>query len=601
MNTFAADELSAEVLLRCWVREARIPVPTGGPMRLTFPATGVTVEVDVDAWSAVGWHRFGPAYPLSLPHANRKSAAPKNKAFGRPAGEEIEPDSAWTAESWLPPAAPPPLDAATLAALIAREAGGGVPAVAELVGRVVDSSRRIAAHLSHGTAQGETRFLWAEKALVAGHPFHPAPKAREGWSEEEAARYSPELDGSFQLHWWSVDPALAGHDSAEAEAAPILIHKLLGGDLPRGATPNSILIPAHPWQSDDLRQRPEIRALTDQGLLADLGPHGRPWHATSSIRTVYRADAPYMLKLPLALRITNSKRENLRKELLRGVEVRRMLDAGLAKAIAAAHPGFGIVADPAWITAETGGLGLDVLLRENPFGPMDRVYCVAAFADLGYGPSRNGHLRENLLADIVVGSAERTGVRPAEAVLDWFTRYLETVVVPILWLDSAHGITLEAHQQNTLVVLDPHGLPEGGRYRDNQGYYFRESAVPHLADFVPRPGEDSESVVRDGVVDERLTYYVGVNNLIGMIGALGATALIDERRLLRRAREVLGRFAASRQAQGRAHRVTEALLESSTLPCKANLLTRVAGLDELVGPLETQSVYVQIPNPLAVP
>src|SRR6185312_7953489 len=175
MNTFAADELSAEVLLRCWVREARIPVPTGGPMRLTFPATGVTVEVDVDAWSAVGWHRFGPAYPLALPHANRKSAAPKNKAFGRPAGAEIEPDSAWTAESWLPPAAPPPLDAATLAALIAREAGGGVPAVAELVGRVVDSSRRIAAHLSHGTAQGETRFLWAEKALVAGHPFHPAP------------------------------------------------------------------------------------------------------------------------------------------------------------------------------------------------------------------------------------------------------------------------------------------------------------------------------------------------------------------------------------------------------------------------------------------
>ena len=140
--------------------------------------------------------------------------------------------------------------------------------------------------------------------------------------------------------------------------------------------------------------------------------------------------------------------------------------------------------DPAWVAAETGAPGLDVLLRENPFGPMDRVYCVAAFTDLGYGPSRNGHLRENLLADIVVGSAERTGARPAVAVLDWFTRYLEAVVVPLLWLDAAHGITLEAHQQNTLVVLDPHGLPEGGRYRDNQGYYFRESAVPHLADFV---------------------------------------------------------------------------------------------------------------------
>ncbi|NUR24647.1 MAG: hypothetical protein HOV83_02135, partial [Catenulispora sp.] len=477
----------------------------------------------------------------------------------------------------------------------------GVPAVAELVARVVDSSRRIAMHLSHGTSQGTTRFLWAEKALVAGHPFHPAPKAREGFSDEDAVRYSPELDGTFQLHWWSVDPTIADHDSAEPDAAPLLVHKLLGGDLPRGATQNSVLIPVHPWQAHDLKQRHEVRALMDRGLLADLGPHGKPWHATSSLRTVYRADAPYMLKLPLALRITNSKRENLRKELLRGVEVRRMLDAGLAKAITAAHPGFGIIGDPAWIAADTGAPGLDVMLRENPFGPLDRVYCVAAFTDLGYGPSRNGHLRENLLADIVVGSAERTGMRPAEAVLDWFTRYLEAVVVPILWLDATQGITLEAHHQNTLVLLDPHGLPEGGRYRDNQGYYFRESAVPHLADFAPRPGEDSDSVVSDAVVDERLTYYVGVNNLIGMVGALGATALTDERQLLRRAREVLGRFAASRQAAGRAHRVTEALLESPTLPCKANLLTRVAGLDELVGPLETQSVYVQIPNPLAVP
>ncbi len=40
------------------------------------------------------------------------------------------------------------------------------------------------------------------------------------------------------------------------------------------------------------------------------------------------------------------------------------------------------------------------------------------------------------------------------------------------------------------------------------------------------------------------------------------------------------------------------LLEARTLRCKANLLTRLRGLDELVGPVDTQSVYVTIPNPL---
>ncbi|MBW8820232.1 MAG: hypothetical protein JF598_18930, partial [Streptomyces sp.] len=40
------------------------------------------------------------------------------------------------------------------------------------------------------------------------------------------------------------------------------------------------------------------------------------------------------------------------------------------------------------------------------------------------------------------------------------------------------------------------------------------------------------------------------------------------------------------------------LLDSPVLRCKANLLTRVHGLDELVGPVDTQSVYVTIANPL---
>ncbi|KOG47020.1 hypothetical protein ADK38_45915, partial [Streptomyces varsoviensis] len=71
----------------------------------------------------------------------------------------------------------------------------------------------------------------------------------------------------------------------------------------------------HPWQAREVRNRPAVAALFDAGLLHDLGPHGEPWHPTSSVRTVHRPGAPAMLKLSLGLRITNSRRENLRKEL----------------------------------------------------------------------------------------------------------------------------------------------------------------------------------------------------------------------------------------------------------------------------------------------
>ncbi|MGO4424035.1 iron transporter, partial [Streptomyces sp. MCAF7] len=70
----------------------------------------------------------------------------------------------------------------------------------------------------------------------------------------------------------------------------------------------------------------------------------------------------------------------------------------------------------------------------------------------------------------------------------------------------------------------------------------------------------------------------------------------DERLLLAAFRRFLAE-AASGPAKIRST-LPARLLEAPTLRCKANLLTRLRGLDELVGPVDTQSVYVTIANPL---
>ncbi len=44
--------------------------------------------------------------------------------------------------------------------------------------------------------------------------------------------------------------------------------------------------------------------------------------------------------------------------------------------------------------------------------------------------------------------------------------------------------------------------------------------------------------------------------------------------------------------------VAALLLDADTLPAKANLLTGVDGRDEVESPVATQSVYVDVPNPL---
>ncbi|MEV7298403.1 MULTISPECIES: IucA/IucC family protein [Streptomyces] len=560
---WAADAAGTENLLRCWVRENDLARPQGGTLRIPLPASATALLVPVGHWSATGWHRFGT-----------------------PALENA-------------PAGAPGVDAVTVAALLGRESARN--AGPDLVARVADSVRHTAVFLAErrrtpGTSPEADLFLTAEQSLVLGHPLHPTPKSREGLSESETLLYSPELRGSFPLHWMAVDRSVLASESSWTQAGrPVCAEELLaphadGLSLPEGTAP----LPLHPWQAAELMRRPEVVALHEKGLLHDLGPHGEHWHPTSSVRTVHRTGAEIMLKLSLGVRITNSRRENLRKELHRGAEVHRLLSTGLGGQWQKAHPGFDIVRDPAWLAVD--GLdgspvhGLDVMLRHNPFGPADDAVCIAGLTSPRPWPGRTGtHSR---LAETVSDLAARTGRTTGAVSAEWFLRYLDQVVLPVLWLDAHAGVALEAHQQNTLVLLDRDGWPVGGRYRDNQGYYFRESRRAALERRLPGIGAVSDTFVSDAVTDERLAYYLGINNVFGLIGAFGAQRLADERLLL----AAFHRFLEGAVALGSP--LPAYLLGTSQLRCKANLLTRMHGLDELVGPVDTQSVYVTIANPL---
>ncbi|MFF9818066.1 IucA/IucC family protein [Streptomyces sp. NPDC014006] len=579
----AAQAAAVENLLRCWVREAGVPAPIGETLRIPLPATGTALLVPVRHWSPTGWHRFG---------APRLAGAPE---------------------------ASPPADAVTVAALLTREStatGGGTSIVGgttvggtadagatDLVARVADSVRRTTSFVSEHRARstdGPDLFLSAEQALTLGHPLHPTPKSREGLSEAENRLYSPELYGSFPLHWIAVAPSVLATDSAWTERGRIVPAARLTARLAGPALPlpdGYAALPVHPWQLREVRHRPEAAALFDSGLLRDLGPHGPAWHPTSSVRTLYRSGAPAMLKLSLGLRITNSRRENLRKELHRGVEVHRLLRSGLVRQWQAAHPAFDIVRDPAWLAVDDRDghpvTGLGVVIRHNPFTPADDVSCIAGLVALRPSTASAPGSR---LADMVTRLAHRTGRPRGVVAAEWFLRYLEHVVRPVLWLDGEAGIALEAHQQNTLLLLDCDGWPVGGRYRDNQGYYFRESRRAELDTRLPGIGAHSDTFVADEVTDERFTYYLAINNVFGLIGAFGSQRLVDERLLLAAFRRFLD-AAASGPARLRST-LPGRLLDSPTLRCKANLLTRLHGLDELVGPVDTQSVYVTIANPL---
>jgi len=576
-----AGDAAVTTLLNCFLRETGADVSADGRLRLRH--LGLELLAPLAHRSATGHHTWrlpvwlvGAADPVALDHVVLAALLAKELASGSPGdhgprlGELLTEivASAANVATFLAEAEPPGPEGP--AAPVAGPEAAGAPGP-----------------VAAGPPAPNTPFIVAEQSLAFGHPLHPTAKSRVGMDPGELRAWSPELGAAFPLHWFRADRSIVAEDSAlEGATATGLLARLLGEPDDHGTA----LLPTHPWQARRLLERPRVRALLEAGLLDDLGPIGAPWRPTSSVRTVYRADAPFMLKLSLGVRITNSVRANLAKELARGVEVKRLLDAGLAAELAARFPRFAIVPDPAWATLRDGGgreSGFEVVLRANPYpasAPLDATVVAALCATpAGGGPSR--------LARIVHSLASGTG-QPVDATARrWFRRYLELVADPLLWLDGARGIALEAHQQNVVVELEG-GWPAGCRYRDNQGYYFKGSRAEPLRALLPDLSRSSDTICDDAVADERFGYYLGINHLLGMVGALGAAGLADER-------DLLADLAEHLRSSTSGSPLARTLADASTLRCKANLRTRLAGLDELAGPLETQSVYVDLPNPLA--
>ncbi len=564
-----AEHAHLESLLRCWLTESGRPVSASGPLELRLARVGAALRTEVTYRSPTGWHRFGPVRLASAPQLD--------------------------------------LPAVVAAALVATEAAagggvraGGVPAgeISDLIARTHDSVTRVARFVAARRAEPDTPsgidgFLEAEQALLLGHLRHPAPKSRDGITDADLDAWAPELRAATPLHWFAVDPELVRHDAVagspalEGEDVPTLLGRLAGFDegYRAGRLRGRVVVPAHPWQAADLPRRRAVAELIETGAVRPLGPHGPPWWPTSSWRTLYHPRRSVMLKLSLGLRLTNCRRESSRRELRRGPAVHRLLDAGLGAATRAAHPGFDIVRDPAWLAVCTpaGALtGLDVSVREVPPG-IGALRCLA-----GLLAPRPG-IGACALARLPAVRRDPAG---------WLADYTARVLVPMLHFYSTTGIGLEGHQQNTLVRLDGDGSVLGGAFRDNQGFYLARTALEPV-----RAVLGEESVALDALepdeLDDWLCYYLLHNQTLSVVGALGEAGLADERALLRTLADVLrATLPALADAGKHGARLVRRWLAAPALPAKANLFTRLHGVDEVTAPMSAQAVFLDVPNPL---
>ncbi|MGR9050614.1 IucA/IucC family protein [Halobacillus faecis] len=566
-----AEKATMQSFLNCYLRETGnyewMKAGEGDLVRIPLVRQDLVIHVPVKYWSLTGRHLFD--FPFT---------------YQSEGGEESH-----------------TLDYVTLATLLVKEWLIGNRqewSEDELILRVILSCKKMKDYVAarfedrHQLMAEDFTFIETEQSLLFGHLLHPTPKSKQGLTDAEDLKYSPEYKGRFQLHYFSVNPDLIEEESSLDRSASACIYEDVkdteGSErLVKEWNKGRCLIPVHPLQVPVVMEDSEVQRLLASGGLSYLGPAGVRFTATSSFRTLYNESSRFMYKFSVPVKITNSLRANQPKELARGVEVSRLLDTELGEQLKHHHPNFHMMKDPAVInlllSKETSGF--EVSLRENPFyEDSDTVSLIAGLVqDHAFG-------EQSRLSAIIHGLAEREGRAVEDVSLDWFDKYLSISLDPILWLHHTYGIALEAHQQNSLVRLEK-GYPSEFYYRDNQGYYFSRSKADQLVELLPSLNSKSDTICEDDVADERLRYYFVFNHLYGLINGFGVSRLIDEEKLMDLLRTRLMNHHLSP--------FVRSLLEESKLPCKANLLTRLYDMDELVGPMEAQSVYTAVDNPLA--
>lgn len=327
-------------------------------------------------------------------------------------------------------------------------------------------------------------------------------------------------------------------------------------------------------------------------LLIDLGEMGINYFPTTSVRTVASFDSPWMFKFSLSVAITNSVRINLPKECRRGMFATKIWHSAVGENIKSAIPTFNVINDPAWIALKIDDEIINetiCIFRHNPFNETDNVTNLATLCQ--DHPFNHANRLSYLFDEI----AKQKAI-PYEAIAtNWFDEFLNISLDSMLEIYHNYGMVFEAHQQNSLLELH-NNLPAKFWVRDNQSFGYVIDYADELIATYPELDTEAQCVVPVDFVSHRFIYYFIGNTVFSMITAIAKTGAITEANLLKQLHCHLTRFYQLYPDS----LLLQTLLFQDTLPYKGNLLTRLYQLDELLAPVESQSIYVDIPNPLKI-
>lgn len=306
-----------------------------------------------------------------------------------------------------------------------------------------------------------------EGDIMDGHPYHPSYKSRIGFDYADHYEYGPEFKRELRPVWVAVDKQHArlsisreveyqrfmGEELGEQQVA--LFTQTIRN---RGLDPHDYLfVPIHPWQWKTITTTALMEDIRDNRLIL-LGTSPDTYRPQQSIRTLanYTSPEKAYLKLSMSLINTSTGRILAPHTVSNAPAISDWLQ-GLAAADPFLHEEARVV-----LLREIMGISYDrpaasELLQSKTYGVLGCIWRESLHRFLEAGEEAlpfNGLCAVDCKGQPLIGPwIRRYGAE------EWLTRLFEASILPIIHMLYAHGIALESHAQN-MVLIHRDGMPE---------------------------------------------------------------------------------------------------------------------------------------------
>ncbi|WP_110112454.1 IucA/IucC family protein [Bacillus sp. CGMCC 1.16541] len=307
-----------------------------------------------------------------------------------------------------------------------------------------------------------------ESEIIEGHPYHPCFKARTGFTISDHQRFGPEAKQSFALQWLAVrrkdinfsfpyEECDFWKNEVGEEAWNRFIIQLKQVDK---QISDYTFLPVHPWQWSSLVKSKMLDQMLKNEDIIPLKYNGDLYRATQSVRTLWNDTQPEKAHVKLSMNMVNTS--SLRTLASHSVCTAPHLSAWLNRIVEGdsyLHSSLILLKEYAGAIYEPkdeqvrekmdGQLG--VIWRENIRTYMKEEEKAVPFTALPL-LERDGEL-------FITPWLRKYGIEK------WIERFVEVAILPVWHLLVAHGVGVEAHAQN-MVLLHEDGWPTRVVLRD---------------------------------------------------------------------------------------------------------------------------------------